>query len=111
MQSLVWCNQLVILIARMLQSITQPTILALHSQEGAQSAIVQHMRGVTQPNVATALGLALYSVEAPIPSSTAQLPRTADKCPSRKVDAGSVMKMGHKLQVIKVSSAVGCSTR
>ncbi len=111
MQSLVWCNQLVVLIARMLQSITQPTILALHSQEGAQSAIVQHMRVVTQPHVATALGLALYSVEAPIPSSTAHLPRAADKCPSRKVDAGSVVKMGHKLQVIKVSSAVGCSTR
>ncbi|KAL0021017.1 hypothetical protein WJX77_007158 [Trebouxia sp. C0004] len=110
-QSLVWCNQLVILMAKMLQFITQPTILALHSQEGAHSAIVQHMRGVTQPNVATSLGLALYSVEAPIPNSTAQLPTAADRCPSRKVDAGSVVKMGHKLQVIKVSSAVGCSTR
>ncbi|DBA69939.1 TPA: GPI inositol deacylase [Trebouxia sp. C0005] len=110
-QSLVWCNQLVSLIARLLQSITQPTILALHSQEGAQSAVVQHMRGVTQPNVATALGLALYSMEAPIPSSAAQLPRIANKCPSRNVDAGSIVNMGHKLQVIKVSSAVGCSTR
>ena len=99
-----------ILTARMLQFITQPTVLALHSSEGAQSASVQHIHGVTQPHVASALGLALYSVEAPLPSSTAQLPRAADKCPSRKVGAGRVVKLGHKLQVIRVSSAVGCST-
>lgn len=54
LQSMVWCNELVVLLARLLQTIAQPSVLKLHSQAKAQQQILRQMEQAVQPSVASA---------------------------------------------------------
>ena len=104
MQSMVWCNQLVVLLAGLLQSITQPYILGLHAQQGAQPLIIHHMQAATQPRLATFLGLSPPAVH----NITTLLRNRDGQCQGRAVGAGSVVTKGPMLQVIRLSSGAGC---
>lgn len=56
LQSMVWCNELVVLLANLLQTIAQTETLKLHNQGLAQQHIVQQMQDATQPKIASTLG-------------------------------------------------------
>lgn len=114
---MVWCNQLVMLLASLLRTITQTPFLTLHAQEGAQQHIIQHMQSVTQPHIATTVGLVSAggpdgdaSGDAYIPSSKTQLKKTADTCLQRQIGADSVVREGAALLVIRVPDKAGCSS-
>ena len=56
LQSMVCCNQLVVQLAKLLQSLSKPELLTLQAQGKAQLQGMQLTRAATHPNAAASLG-------------------------------------------------------
>lgn len=112
---MVWCNELVVLLARLLQTIAQTKVLKQHSQRAVQRQIVQQMRHATQPKVASALRLAQRSAIATA-LSRADTPHEQQTAPyscsavSSGADAGKQILQSQFL-LIQGQSGQRCTNR
>ena len=112
---MVWCNELVVLLARLLQTIAQTKVLKQHSQGAMQHQIMQQMRHATQPKIASALrwaqssatATALSQAETPPEQQTAPKSCSAD---SSGGNAGKKVLQGQML-LIQGQSGQRCTNR
>ena len=115
MQSMVWCNELVVLLAKLLQTLAQTDILQLHSQGVAQQYIVQQMQDATQPKLASALGWNQRNPHSSVLSGsdeTQQQQPAPRVCPMQRsgMDSGKQVSDG-QLLVINQQAGQQCNDR
>ena len=106
---MVWCNQLVVLLASLLQSLTQPVLLALHSQGKAQPKVMQYMRAATQPNIAPTLHL-INATRNSAPDTQLSI-ATPRECELGKLGKQDSVMTGQSVMDIGPSSFINCSSR
>lgn len=110
---MVWCNQLVQSLARLLQFISQPSILTHASHQAAQHHIVRLMQAVTQPNVTSLLGWEHSQkgsgTATHIPSGLVST--AGQECQLRTMATGSTAADGQMLDVIRVSDTKHCQEK
>ena len=105
---MVWCNQLVVALAKLLISLTQPSIVTHHWHAEAQQRIGHELRATTQPHIAPMLEWASPAVADAGAHAHSRNP-LGRECKLRAVKAGAPMSEGQMLDVINVSSTGGCS--
>ena len=113
MQSMVWCNQLVVALARLLQDMVQPSALpaSLHDRndKSFQQHIIHRMQAMTQPRLVPLLQWDLSPSQRAVSRETGQSDAVRGKaCQPRQMSYDSMASEGHVLNIIQVSRSSGC---
>lgn len=111
---MVWCNQLVVALARLLRDIAQPSALPASphnsKDKGFQQRIIHQMQAMTQPRIVQLLQWDVSSKWAATDASreTGQLNPAGKVCQTRQMSVDSMASEGQMLNIIQVSNSNDC---
>lgn len=103
---MVWCNELVGLLARLLLTTAHPDTVKLHNQDRTQQQILQQMRQAVHPELAAALGWSQQNMSLCKPNIVGATAGQQSSCPNRHTAVGASMHIADN-QVFVVGQQAG----